>query len=353
MASQIIRVAQYIVSQLPDVAAGTLARIGINIDRPEATLHVGGALKVDEGLTVDSLAVTGAITAATVTATGAVTGGSFAGGGGATWIGYATSTLSGVLSAVAQSIAGLKLFVGGFSSAEYVGTNPEVGGSTPFTLTVAHKRIQMVNPAGAITINLPTTSVLQGERWKIVNRSSNLVTVKASGGDTVAILAEGHMEVMAITDAPTTEAGWRFLSLIDRGSWTPTIGTSGTQFTTVTYGVQRGWYNRNMGAVVLSAYVNWTNTTGVPTGGLRITSLPFACSNTPGADYGCAVHGSVIVLPGAATGFQSRISDGNSHLELAGFNSGNASAAVVASANGGATSRTVIAMASYAIAIGD
>ena len=40
------------------------------------------------------------------------------------------------------------------SQTPFVGANPEVGGSTPFVLTLAHARTQVVNPAGAITVRL-------------------------------------------------------------------------------------------------------------------------------------------------------------------------------------------------------
>lgn len=94
----------------------------------------------------------------------------------------------------------------------YVGTDPEVGGSTPFTLTTSHNRHQIINPAGAITIKLPTTGVLAGESWTIVNQSTNVVTVQSSGANTIQKINNDTLVVVALQNTPTAATHWRVTS---------------------------------------------------------------------------------------------------------------------------------------------
>jgi len=98
---------------------------------------------------------------------------------------------------------------------QYVGTNPEVGGSSPFQLLYTHKRVQVLNPAGAITVKLPTTSVLAGEVFTIVNQSANLVTVQSSGANTIDEIIAGYVKVVALQDAPTSSSHWRVIDVAE------------------------------------------------------------------------------------------------------------------------------------------
>lgn len=120
----------------------------------------------------------------------------------------ATPSTPGIVSITAQSFGGLKTFEGGIASDEYVGTDPEVGGSSPFQLTVAHKRIQTITPAGDITVMLPTTDVLAGDSVTISNLSINAVTVQASGGGTKNIVVLGYARYRALVNTPTLPADW-------------------------------------------------------------------------------------------------------------------------------------------------
>lgn len=121
---------------------------------------------------------------------------------------------------------------------EYVGTNPEVGGSSPFQMLVANKRVQVLNPAGAITVRLPTTGVKAGESFKIVNRhASNLITIQSSDSDQMFVLGKGCLTVRALQDTPTDETHWYIEEVIyqayfdavrttiQTGSSTPGTGT--------------------------------------------------------------------------------------------------------------------------------
>lgn len=166
------------------------------------------------------------------------------------------------------------------SSTGYVGTNPEVGGSTPFQLTSSNNRIQDIVPAGAITVKMPTTSVAAGEVWTIINRSSNLVTVQSSGANAIDSLNAGYIQLISTQAAPTTAAHWTTISYKSDYSsaavtWANTTGTctgsNGTNSTNKTVRITR---TNNAVSVFLGAFTNTpgatdtriytVGTTGVP-----------------------------------------------------------------------------------------
>lgn len=134
----------------------------------------------------------------------------------------ATTTVGGIVSAIKQAIGGLKQFFGGVSSVEYVGTNPECGGSSPFQVLPTNKRVMNINPAGAITVKLPTTVggdvIKAGEKVVIRNRSTYEVTVQSSGGNAVDIIAQGYIVCRALVDAPTGSADWDVEDVFEKAS---------------------------------------------------------------------------------------------------------------------------------------
>lgn len=65
------------------------------------------------------------------------------------------------------------------------------------------------------TIKLPTTGVVAGQQWSIVNNSTGLVTVQSSGANTIIILGAGQSAIFTANVAtPTTAANWT-VQLID------------------------------------------------------------------------------------------------------------------------------------------
>lgn len=99
--------------------------------------------------------------------------------------------------------------------AGYVGTDPSVGGSSPFQLLSSSPREQVINPAGAITINLPTTGIMAGEAIIIRNRSANLVTIQSSGANDIYAVNTGFVRLVALQDAPTAAAHWHLADVDD------------------------------------------------------------------------------------------------------------------------------------------
>ena len=89
-----------------------------------------------------------------------------------------------------------------------VSTTATAAGTT--TLTVSSNGIQVFTGSTTQTVLLPTTTVLAGASWQIINNSTGAVTVNASGGATVAtVSASGQATFLALIDTPTTAAHWK------------------------------------------------------------------------------------------------------------------------------------------------
>lgn len=180
----------------------------------------------------------------------------------------ATASVAGAVTTAAQSFAGLKKAEGGLSSAEYVGTDPEVGGSTPFQLTNSHKRIQVINPAGAITVKLPTTNIKAGESVTIVNRSTNLVSIQSSDGDAVEAIQTGFVRCIALQDTPTDTTHWVVAGVQESGSWTAhMVGP----FTTNDF---TGYFARNRKGVTITVPDTGNQAGNSTASSITVTGLP-------------------------------------------------------------------------------
>lgn len=77
------------------------------------------------------------------------------------------------------------------------------------TLVYTSALVQMITGATTQIVALPTTSVFAGQQWLIMNQSTGVVTVNASGGATVIILAPGtSVLVIAAQATPTLATHW-------------------------------------------------------------------------------------------------------------------------------------------------
>jgi len=96
----------------------------------------------------------------------------------------------------------------------YIGTNPQVGGSTPFQMTVGNNRTSILNPSSNITVKLPTTDIIEGEPLKIINRSTYTITIQSSDASAVdTIEGVGMREITPLQDTPTSNSHWLVTSL--------------------------------------------------------------------------------------------------------------------------------------------
>ena len=78
------------------------------------------------------------------------------------------------------------------------------------TLTVTDAQVQVFTGSSNQTVKLPTTSVVAGQQYTIINNSTGSVTVQSSGANTVATVATNTLQLfIARVAAPTTAAHWR------------------------------------------------------------------------------------------------------------------------------------------------
>lgn len=77
------------------------------------------------------------------------------------------------------------------------------------TLTVSSNQVIVYTGTTTQICVLPTTSIVAGYQTMIVNNSTGAVTVQASGGSTVIVLAAGTNAILtALSATPTTPTNW-------------------------------------------------------------------------------------------------------------------------------------------------
>lgn len=189
--------------------------------------------------------------------------------------GVTTWTTPGSITTGQQSFSGLKKFEGGLIDVGYVGTNPEAGGSSPFTMTNAHRRTMVINPASDITLLLPTTSVKAGEVYTIVNQAAYWATIQSSAGNTITKMIAGTVRLVPLIDTPTANTDWIVIDaqgrLIDAGN-IPIKGVSADP-TKGTMQADKWWYGR-MGEFLIVRGRYAQSTAGSAGSGLYYIDLP-------------------------------------------------------------------------------
>lgn len=102
------------------------------------------------------------------------------------------------------------------------------------TLTIDSKQTQVFTGSTTQTVKLPTTSVIAGQSYTIINQSSGVVTVQSSDASFIMAVSPNKVGVFyAVIDTPTTATNWlpggpttpRVLALSGSGVATPTINT--------------------------------------------------------------------------------------------------------------------------------
>lgn len=126
-------------------------------------------------------------------------------------------------------------FIPGFT------TTAAAGGTT--TLTITSTGTQIFTGSAIQTVKLPTTGVVAGAQYRIVNDINGFqVTVQSSGGNTIVILGPITSGLFtALVNTPTGNADWYcqyaglFISSGKRPTITNTLTLSGTDSTTITF----------------------------------------------------------------------------------------------------------------------
>lgn len=120
-----------------------------------------------------------------------------------------TGSTSLVTAATASSVAArdsnanlsAKGFISGFT------TTTSAAGTT--TLTISSNVIQEFTGTSTQTVILPTTSIVAGQRYTIINNSTGRVTVQSSAANTILQMeATTEATFTALTATPTTAAHW-------------------------------------------------------------------------------------------------------------------------------------------------
>ncbi len=170
-----------------------------------------------------------------------------------------------------------------FANAFIPGFRTQVSSATPLTLVIGDKQIQEFTGSTAQTVVLPTTSIVAGAQYIIVNNnSSNAVTVNASGGTTISTLPAGTTATFtAMVVTPTTNTQW---------DSTYTAGGSGT--VTATGGAL------NANAVVLGAGTTDTKVVGgIITDGISKVTLGTSGTNVGSVSFNNATSGTINLAP--------------------------------------------------------
>jgi hypothetical protein len=160
-------------------------------------------------------------------------------------------------------------------------------------------------------------------------------------------VTSGTISAARLPAATATTAGT--IPYYETGTWTPTIGASGTNFTSVTYGAVFGFYTQIGNLMTVNFVVQWTNTTGTPTSGLRVGGLPKAPATNIYASVGCEC--SNIVTPSASTPsvVVTLVGSGSTQIAVNAVGNGVGAVNCVAASNGGATVRYITASFSYLV----
>lgn len=107
----------------------------------------------------------------------------------------------------AETVSGKTFISSSASTATAAGTT---------TLSISDAQVQIFTGSTTQTVRLPTTSVVAGQTWTVINNSSASVTVQSSGANALVILASGKYGTFtAAVDTPTTAANWKVSSPSD------------------------------------------------------------------------------------------------------------------------------------------
>ena len=134
-----------------------------------------------------------------------------------TAVNASTNTLAAASAAPAASVLALYDAHSNLSANNFIESfATTVTSGTPIVLTVSSARTQVLTGSTPQTVTLPTTGVVAGTKYTIVNQSSALATVQSSGSNTVGtVTGEGaapfaSATFTALVATPTTAANWTY-----------------------------------------------------------------------------------------------------------------------------------------------
>jgi hypothetical protein len=97
-------------------------------------------------------------------------------------------------------------------------------GAGTTTLTNSDSREQYWTLTAGRNVNLPTTGVLAGDVWTMVNPLGFVLTIRSSGANNIVKSWGSRVRLMALIDTPTTAGNWAVIE------HTPLLGRTWTSF---------------------------------------------------------------------------------------------------------------------------
>lgn len=142
------------------------------------------------------------------------------------------------------------------------------------TLTISSPQFQKFTGTTTQICKLPTTSIVIGNWWLIINESTGTVTIEASGGGTLLALPGGNAAYCIANSAtPTTAAGWDAIMLPTGGGVLPVTnggtGVSSLSATPAASTITKWDANSNLSAN--NMIQGWTTTASTSSGTLTMT----------------------------------------------------------------------------------
>jgi hypothetical protein len=177
-----------------------------------------------------------------------------------------------------------------------------------------------------------------------VQDGNMVLRINDGGVKTDALTITGSTGRIAIPQGLTV-GGNEAMTTYDEGTFTPTIGSSGTPFGSVTYVSQVGRFTRVGNQVCFTIFVRWNNTTGSPTGTLTVaTGLP----SIPATTSVFHVHTITIDTPTGIIDLTASLS-GSTTLDIIANRDNNSDIGIDAATNTGAVPRSIYVSGCYNI----
>lgn len=171
-------------------------------------------------------------------------------------------------------------------------TTATAAGTT--TLAITDKIVQVFTGTTTQTVKLPTTSVVAGQVYTIINQcttTAGVVTVQSSGANEILILSYGAWAQFRATQAtPTTAAHWTFIRS-PRNSYTNTSLTTDTGTTLNCDYYSDYFLTAQTGAILLNA------PSGTPRDGQTLmVSIASSTTATRSITYNAIFEASTVAL---------------------------------------------------------
>jgi hypothetical protein len=112
------------------------------------------------------------------------------------------------------------------------------------TLTSSDYRWQIFNPSGALTVKLPSSGIVAGDRFVIQSNAAQVLTLQTSSAlEVTRLQSKGYVEYVALVNSPTAVADWLYITgqeTVQSGITSVSLPTNNTQLTLITMNLGAG-----------------------------------------------------------------------------------------------------------------